>query len=407
MKVRPAIIVTFWFLVFGLTFAAAPSELKQAIDSKLQELNKIKGEIEKVENDLEKNETQQKSLNLEMKNLDYTINQINLNIRSSEVNIDKLKLELEALRYDISDTESEIIIKKNAIIQLLRELQQKDAESFLVAMLKNKSLAEGFAEFQTINDLNSGLSLEINDLAELKNNLTAKFEDSNDKKGRLELENKNFKNRQLILSDQKIERKNLLTQTKNQEKLYQQQLTELEKKQAEVAVEVEKIEFELRSKIDPSLLPAKRPGVLAMPTIGRLTQKFGEVSRLYGGRPHNGIDIGAPIGAPVVAAEDGAVLEVWDQDRYCWKGAYGKFIVIEHGNNLTTLYAHLSKQLVKKGDSVKRGQLIGYVGRTGYATGPHLHLTLYASQNFYIGPSKSGCGSIMPFGAPLDPLDYI
>jgi len=101
------------------------------------------------------------------------------------------------------------------------------------------------------------------------------------------------------------------------------------------------------------------------------------------------------------------VAETGNQDKFCPKGAYGRFIVINHTNNLTTLYGHLSliDPSIAKGVIVKRGDIIGYVGKTGYATGPHLHLTVYASATFYMGKSRS-CGP-MPYGGYLNPADYL
>ena len=94
-----------------------------------------------------------------------------------------------------------------------------------------------------------------------------------------------------------------------------------------------------------------------------------------------------------------------NQDSYCYKGAYGKVVVINHTNNLTTLYGHLSRYIVAKGDIVQKGQVIGYSGKTGYATGPHLHFTVFAQPTFYVGPSRT-CGP-MPFGGDLNPQRYL
>ncbi|MCL2402163.1 MAG: M23 family metallopeptidase [Oscillospiraceae bacterium] len=82
---------------------------------------------------------------------------------------------------------------------------------------------------------------------------------------------------------------------------------------------------------------------------------------------HNGIDIGAPSGRNVFAADTGTVLISRRN------ASFGNYIVISHGDGVTTLYAHLSTRSVSVGDTVTRGDVIGRVGSTGISTGPHLH----------------------------------
>lgn len=84
-------------------------------------------------------------------------------------------------------------------------------------------------------------------------------------------------------------------------------------------------------------------------------------------RPHRGIDYGAPVGTPVYAAGDGRIVQSGYSD------SQGNFVVIQHNNTYTTKYLHLSKRTVKAGDRVRQHQIIGAVGATGLATGPHLH----------------------------------
>lgn len=84
-------------------------------------------------------------------------------------------------------------------------------------------------------------------------------------------------------------------------------------------------------------------------------------------RCHAGADISAPSGTPIHAAEAGTVIQAG------WNGGYGNFTTISHGNGLTSSYAHQTQIVVSVGESVKRGQVIGYVGTTGLSTGPHLH----------------------------------
>ena len=107
-----------------------------------------------------------------------------------------------------------------------------------------------------------------------------------------------------------------------------------------------------------------------VPVEGRISGHFGN-QRVFNGvpkNPHTGTDIAAPEGTPVRASGDGTVLLSGKDYFYT-----GNMVVIDHGYGLQTIYAHLQKATVKKGDAVKKGDVIGYVGKTGRATGAHLH----------------------------------
>jgi len=110
-------------------------------------------------------------------------------------------------------------------------------------------------------------------------------------------------------------------------------------------------------------------GQFVWPVSGTITSPFGTRRHPVFGdmRFHGGIDIGAAHGTTVVAADSGSVI------ISSYNSSYGNYIVISHGNGITTLYAHLSTRSVSVGDSVSRGQQIGRVGSTGVSTGPHLH----------------------------------
>lgn len=88
---------------------------------------------------------------------------------------------------------------------------------------------------------------------------------------------------------------------------------------------------------------------------------------------YNAVDLAAPSGTPIVASADGAVTVAREGG---WNGGYGSYVVISHENGSQTLYSHMSKVAAYDGQSVKQGQLIGYVGKTGLATGPHLHFEI-------------------------------
>ncbi len=91
---------------------------------------------------------------------------------------------------------------------------------------------------------------------------------------------------------------------------------------------------------------------------------------LHTRRFHDGVDLACPTGTPIHTADKGLVVFVG------WQNAYGRTILVDHGSGISTMYAHCSRYAVKKGQTVTRGQVIGYVGSTGWSTGPHLHFGL-------------------------------
>ncbi|MGH2461625.1 MAG: M23 family metallopeptidase [Chloroflexota bacterium] len=105
------------------------------------------------------------------------------------------------------------------------------------------------------------------------------------------------------------------------------------------------------------------------PAIGPITTKFGVPGSDWVGGFHMGLDIGAPYGAPIVAAAAGSVEEANGDNSH----GYGNHVLISHGFGYETLYAHMSRIVARAGERVQQGQIIGYVGQSGYAFGPHLH----------------------------------
>ncbi len=104
----------------------------------------------------------------------------------------------------------------------------------------------------------------------------------------------------------------------------------------------------------------------------RISSQYGwRIHPILGGRRfHDGVDLACPTGTPIHAADKGLVVYAG------WRGGYGRTILIDHGSGISTMYAHCSRIAVKNGQTVGRGQVIGYVGSTGLSTGPHLHFGL-------------------------------
>jgi murein DD-endopeptidase MepM/ murein hydrolase activator NlpD len=138
---------------------------------------------------------------------------------------------------------------------------------------------------------------------------------------------------------------------------------------------------------EPQFRSAPPPPPFVHPVPGsRVSSMFAKYIVKSRNRKHHGVDFAAPQGTPVYAASSGVVLNA---DMGSLSDAFGKVVLIEHGDKLQSLSAHLSRIDVQIGDFVQAGQQIGLVGKTGRATGPHLHFELWRN------------------GYPQDPLRYL
>ena len=174
---------------------------------------------------------------------------------------------------------------------------------------------------------------------------------------------------------------------------FERRVTEQETMVAEHQRDIEELTAYIVANTPPSVIaptvapPAGDPSVQGYdwPLIGRLSSGFGpRIHPIFGTRrQHTGIDVGGTSGEPIYAAKGGTVLSAG------WRGGYGNAVVIDHGDGFSTLYAHQSKMAVQTGDVVARGDVIGFVGNTGWSTAPHLHFELRLN------------------GEPIDPLPYL
>lgn len=124
--------------------------------------------------------------------------------------------------------------------------------------------------------------------------------------------------------------------------------------------------------VDADRLGASPEG-MEMPVSGRVTSSFGERFHpiLHSWRMHKGVDLAARFGTPIVAAASGRVVAAG------WHGGYGRQVAIQHAGGLKTTYSHMSRIAAAPGETVRQGEVIGYVGSSGLATGPHLHYEVY------------------------------
>lgn len=166
----------------------------------------------------------------------------------------------------------------------------------------------------------------------------------------------------------RAKKKQMYNVLKAQEELLESQYNQMQRESRVLEQQI----FEIQSRTSGVAI---FKGKFIMPAKGRRSSNFGMRTHPISGRRkmHNGIDIAAPSGTPIVAAGSGKVITA------SYLRGYGNTVVIDHGGKISTLYGHCSRLFVRVGQSVKQGQKIAAVGSTGYSTGPHLHFEVRVS----------------------------
>ncbi|MEK7541635.1 MAG: peptidoglycan DD-metalloendopeptidase family protein [Patescibacteria group bacterium] len=430
-----SLILTLFLFIGGRSADAETlQDLKQAIEERNQEIQRLEAEAKKFREEIAVQHGRAKTLSGELTRIDRLIKGLKNDITLTERRISVKTLEIGALGGEIQEKNAAVGRLQTGLGAALRAVSHRDREPMALTLAKRKRLSDLLQEFDQFEMLETKILGSVAQLRELREELEMKKGAAEEKKSELEDLKFQLRDRTAIQEGEKRGRADLLTVTKSQEKKYQNLLHEYEAKRAALEDEIRGIEEKIRITIDPSLLPSRGAGVLASPLpkavlapcatsmkadplTNCLTQRFGYTSFAaaggYNGNGHNGVDFRAEVGTPVSAAEAGVVAAVGDTDIGCRRASYGKWILVRHPNNLTTLYAHLSAVGVSAGDAVERDARIGYTGMTGYATGPHLHFSVLATQGARVENIRSRvCGTTMTVpiaavNAYLNPLDYL
>ena len=398
--------------------AVTQAETAQEIEVKIAEQHKriadLQAEIARYQKELNKLSSKKNTLQSTVNTLSLEQKQLATKIQVTRNKIDAATLEINELTAIIRSTESSIETGEDAIAKALRTMEEQHAYPLIIRLFQSESLGDAWHMVDEVSELTRALRKNIYSLTEAKQRLAKSHEDVSETKNELMSLGDQLSTEKRSVDANKRAQQDLLTQTKNQEAAYQKILADKRAEEAAFQARLFELASQLKFVVDPSRIPPAGKGVLAWPLDAVfVTQQFGKTAdsgRLYTSGTHDGVDFRASVGTPVRAAGSGIVSEInLGAVQNC---QYGKWILIKHDNGLATLYAHLSSIQAQKGSAVTRGQVIGYAGNTGYATGPHLHFTTYLAEavSFKQYTCKSGYTVTVPIAPPtgyLDPMSYL
>lgn len=422
-------------------FADTASNIQSQIEANNKQLETLKAEIAAFQDQLNALGSKKNTLQSTISSLTLSQKQLATQIQVTQNKISSANLKIRELSLSIGDKETAIAADQDAIAKALQGIAEDERTPLIVNLISSHSLGEAWQNVDAAVQFNRGLADNIADLRTVRTKLAINRDDVTAERAKLVALQNDLTVQKRSVDASKTAQQKLLTDTKNQESNYQKLIAQ--KKAAEKAFEQElaDLQDQLNLVVHPNLLPKTGSGVLSWPfslafmsacsgrkgLFGNLycvSQYFGNTSfstanpQVYNGHGHNAIDIAAPIGTPLYAARSGTVLASGNTDvvRGCY--SFGKWIMITHTNGLSTLYSHLSEIDVAKGQQVSVGQLVGLSGMTGYATGPHLHFGVYATEGTKImtlgqfrsttvTPCKNAMMPVATLDAYLNPLSYL
>jgi len=414
-------------VVLGASAKPLPAEaslldnLKNALTGKQSVIQQLDQEINQYRSAVTQTQAKKQTLQGELNQIIQTDKTLAGQLKNTEGKISAAAKTINEIASEIKTKEEIIADHQLALAESLRQLSDKDRLSLVETLLAYDQTAELWDDLASLDKFRTSVEDRVAELNQVKQTLAQKKAAEEAEKTKLAQLKAKLADEKQIVAQNKVAKDKLLTATKNEEASYQQLLADRLEKKRLVEEEIKKLEAEINLTVNPSKLPATGKGVLSWPLDKIvITQYFGNTAfasanpQVYNGSGHNGVDFGAAVGTEVKAALSGAVLGAGNTDTACQGASYGKWVLLQHPNGLTTLYAHLSLIKVVAGQTVTTGEVIGYSGNTGYSTGPHLHFTVFASDGVKIGTLQSkvpGCGVYtLPLGAKesyLNPLSYL
>ncbi len=421
-------------------FAESAAEIQAQINARNEQIAALQAEIAKYQKEVDALGNKKTTLQSTINSLALSQKQLEAEIKVTQAKIAGANLEIQQLTLSIGDKEATITGHEAAVAKALRSVAQGERQTLITQLISSHSLTDAWEAADEISQFNRALGDRIHSLQTAKTQLTSNREKVMDTKKQLVTLQSDLTTQKRSVEENKKAQQQLLTQTKNQEANYQKLIAQKQAAEKSFEQDLLNLQGQLNLIVNPNLLPRVGSGVLSWPfplsfmrTCGQrrtvfgnlfcITQYFGTTPfstanpQIYNGKGHNAIDIAAPIGTPVVAAGSGIVLGTGNTDAVPGCYSFGRWVMITHGNGLNTMYSHLSNIDVVKGQEVTTGQVIGLAGMSGYATGPHLHFGVYATQGTQImtlrqfrGTAGSCANATMPVAtldAYLNPLSYL
>lgn len=407
--------------------AASSSEIKSRIEALKKQEQEIAAQQKEIQNQRAANESDIRDLVAQKNQIDQQIKLTQDSIENKNEQIQEYNLLIAEKQNELDDAIAQREELNKKYQARLRSMQENGKLTFWSILFKANSFADLLQRVDTINEIAQSdakmldkLTKAAQDIESARQDLAEQKTGLEEAKAALAVEEENLAARRqesdqlfaelmadhetLLAAESKYEsqKEDLLAQIAKQEAAYRDAVAAEEKarREAEAAAKAKAAAEAAAARARQEAAAGRSNGGSGSGSSGSggsgstsfAVSKYGfqwpctarNITCPYGPRihpitgkysNHSGMDIGANYGQPIYACASGTVTTAKFGE------AYGYHVVINHGNGFSTLYGHMIRYTVKVGDYVTRGEIIGYVGSTGWSTAPHLHLTMYYNGN--------------------------
>ncbi|WP_317034133.1 murein hydrolase activator EnvC family protein [Nodosilinea sp. E11] len=343
------------------------AESIQDLQNKQKTLEEQRNQLQQQQNELQNRQADSESTlqNLEQ-NIVYTANQI----ADTEFRLEQAEKELKDYEAQLAKAEADYEDVRTGTVARLQYLQRQQGSEGWAVLLQSRNFNEFLDRQYQLKRVYAADRQVLSDIKAQADAIQQKKAAVEDKRNQVALLRQQLLSQKQQYEAEASEEKQLIARLKDRRGA-------LEAAEAQLARDSEQIAGLIRQKIAASTGVIRGTGRFVFPANGGISSGFGNRRHPILGysRFHAGVDFAASQGTPIYAADSGRVIFSG------WYGGYGQTVIIDHGDGISTLYAHASRLLVSEGQAVQQGQTVAAVGSTGLSTGPHLHFEVRQNGN--------------------------
>lgn len=372
---------TLWKRIFAVVLAAAlvlplaPDSLIVPVSAVTQaEIDKLKDNANDLKNQQKELQNQLKSIQadkskaLEQKSLlEQQINATQAEIDNISSQIQKYDELISQKQTELAQAEEEEKAQYELFCKRVRAMEEQGEVSYWSILFSSSDFADLLDNAMMVDEIMAYDNQVMDQLIAIREQIAQDKADLETARQEQQAAKEEQEAAKANLKSQEAEVDALISQISSQEDQVEKAHAQLQAAAAAVDKEIAAAEKELASQI--SNVVSESGFMWPLPGYNTLSSLYGGRTHPVTGRPnnHTGIDIPAPSGTPIKAAKSGVVT------TSTYNSSYGNYVVVSHSDGTSTLYAHMIRRGVSKGQTVSQGQTIGYVGTTGSSTGNHLH----------------------------------